>query len=787
MSSKPRQQQVSPPRQSALAVASLLTEHSRSLELAVTNFSKVRVDQTFSYGATPFLICSERKWGVNLYPFGLKPGSRDYGSRIDVYLHIWARDSRESEASFKEWIKNNKVCNDMLDNKMWPTSYVVLTLDRFQVNFTITVTEPSPAALHVVSSSRHCWCDMEDAAGWWKLSLKASPKLLDLNQDSLIIRIAFGDTAPDVAAGGTDMMPLPASLGSANQAGLPIGLFDNPHVSDFTIWAGHAGSEFRALHVQQCVLEGRLPRWAEFRAWSQSASPVISNKHRPTLGTLPASGSASSATTPAGAGEGEPHVGPSSACIAGVPYDVTHAFLTHIYTWVSPSVACTARDYAYLHLLAEAFGLRRLAKACRRMVFALLTQADAVFMLLLFGGRSRGLEALISSWIVQNWTDVRPSEAFRRLYEHPTRNGTARLLAVLRRMKIAPTRLSSPSINDDSKPGVPLHTMDGPRYAAFSTLLDNPAASDVHFIVEGRRITAQKSVLVSLSDYFSAMFCSGFAEAVHDGDDKDSGPTIVNIPDFSYATIHNLLLFLYTGRLDPPRTAAAMGDLFIVGDKYQVPELSDLAHAMLRREMRSDGVAEFLFRFAKYPALRDLVLEILVRDFDAVKHTKGFAAALTEGFDDCYDWSGLVETIVDRLVVTSLDTAHDPGLSNDTNQDEDFERFDWDKLADEGGQTEADATASSAAEEDDAEDDDDDDEDEIYKDAQSHHASEVSQQSQQQPSPTTMAARDSDSSASPPPGKRHAVDDESVRRPDHPPEATPQSPRRAAGLDSAGV
>ncbi|KAJ3167313.1 hypothetical protein HDU88_002233 [Geranomyces variabilis] len=757
-SSKPRQQQVSPSRQSALAVASLLTEHSRSLELAVTNFSKVRTDQTFSYGATPFLICSERKWGVNLYPFGLKPGSKDYGSRIDVYLHIWARDSRESEASFKEWIKNNKV------------------------DFTITVTEPPPAALHVVSSSRHCWCDMEDAAGWWKLSLKASPKLLDLNQDTLIIRITFGDTPSDVAVGGTDMMPLPASLGSANQGGLPIGLFDNPHVSDFTVWAGHASSEFRALHVQQCVLEGRLPRWAEFRAWSQSASPVISNKHRPTLSALPASASTStvSATSPVVSGEGEPHVGPSSACIPGVPYDVTHAFLTHIYTWAPPSVACTARDYANLHLLAEGFGLRRLVKACRRMVYALLTQADAVPMLLLFGGRSRGLEALISSWIVQNWTDVRPTEAFRRLYERPTLNGTARLLAVLRRVKTAATRVSSPVMNENSKPGVALHSVDGPRYAAFSTLLDNPAASDVHFIVEGRRITAQKSVLMSLSDYFSAMFSSGFAEAIYDGEEKTPGPTVVNIPDFSYATIHNLLLFLYTGRLDPPRTAAAMGDLFIVGDKYQVHELSDLAHAMLRREMRSDGVAEFLFRFAKYPALRDLVLEILVRDFDAVKQTEGFASALTEGFDECYDWSGLVETIIDRLAVTSLDTARDPGLSNDSNQEDDFEQFDWDKLADEGGQAEADASASTAAEEVDADDDDDDDdEDEIYKDAQSHHASEA------QPS-MAMAARDSEAE-SPPPAKRHAVDDDSVRRPDHPPEATPQSPRRAAGLDSTGV
>ncbi|KAJ3161082.1 hypothetical protein HDU86_007703 [Geranomyces michiganensis] len=765
---------LSPPRHTAdgRPAASLLTKLSRSLELAVTNFSQVRTDQTFSYGTTPFLISSERKWGVNLYPFGLKPNSKDYGSRIDVYFYIWARDSHESEASFKEWIRSNKV------------------------KFTITITEPPPAALHVVASSQHCWCDMEDAAGWWKLSLKASPKILDLNQDTLIIRIAFDDI-PDAASdasapteGGTEMLPLPASHGTANQ-GLPTGLFDNPHISDFTMWAGHASSEFRAVHLQQGVLEARLPRWGEFRAWSRSASPIVSNKHRPPLGGSSTVASASAPTPPADSqtSGGELHTGASSACIAGVPYEVTYAFLSHIYTNAPPIIDCSVRSYAYLHLLAEGFGLSWLIKACRRMVYALLTEADAVSMLLLFGGRSPGLEAVISSWVVQHWADVRPTKAFRRLYEHPTRNGTARLLAVLRRVKTAATPLSSPVITEDRKSDIAMHCVDGPRCVAFATLLDNPAASDVHFIVEGRRITAQKSVLMSLSEYFAAMFSSGFAETVTDSGDKMSSPTVINIPDFSYGTIHNLLLFLYTGRLDPPRTATAMGDLFIVGDKYQVHELSDLAHAMLRREMRSDGVAQFLFRYAKYPALRDLVLEILVRDFDAVKRTEGFAAALTEQFDECYDWSSLVETIIDRLCVTGLNTAQDSSVGSDSSnnyndEDDDLRRFDWDKLADEGGLSEADAREMSAMEvgggtvdadddDEDDDDDDDDDENEIYKDAHAHLVSETTS------SCTGMTARDSDAES---PGvKRHvSFDDELMLIPD-PPEASQQSPRRAAG------
>ncbi|KAI8915454.1 hypothetical protein DFJ77DRAFT_462735 [Powellomyces hirtus] len=733
---------------SASIAPSQLNEQTRSLELAITNFSNVDKAQTFSYGATPFLIGTDRKWGVNVYPFGLKPTSKDYMQRIDIYLHIWARDARETEHAFREWIRENNI------------------------RFTLTVTEPEPAALRIISSSEHSWCDMEDAAGWWKVSLKACPKLMDLNNDTLLIRIAFGGAAESptdsmaVWPSQTEVLPLPAMpVDSANGGGgLPFGLFDNPHISDFTLFASG-----KPIHAQRCVLEARLPGWAQFISLPHNASQR-NNKQRRSISTDTASGSSTSSTS-------------SSAAIHGIPYPIVRAFLYHIYTSTPPAIPPTAKDYAYLYLLAEGFCTPHLIKAAKRMVYACLTIADALPLYLHFGGRSRHLQGLIAFYISQNWNEIKPTEAFARLYTHPTPNGTEMLLRLLQRMHTVhepasrgysghSVASSLSSEDDENEDGEDEEDKDDPttttptkldplRQVAFRSLLSNPAVSDVHFCVEGKIITAQKSVLAHLSEYFSAMFNSGFAESSTAA--SASTPTRIDIPDFSYATVHNLLLYLYTSQLDPPPASVIeMGHLYVIADKYQVASLAREAHTLLATHLTPATTAEFLFGFAAtYPPLKELVMTTLVREFQNVKYTPGFERVVA-AYQATSEWSSLMQTIVARLVVTGFDDHDDshqqlkPTLWTAAGSP-------WATHPD----TEENGTGKEGDDDDDNDDEDDDDED-IFKDAPSHPHPDsgsappapITNDDNHHPRPTSAAG-----GAHSPPGKRHATDDPTVLRP----------------------
>ncbi|TPX55070.1 hypothetical protein PhCBS80983_g05625 [Powellomyces hirtus] len=746
---------------------SQLNEQNRSLELAITNFSNVDKGQTFSYGATPFLIGTDRKWGVNVYPFGLKPTSKDYMQRIDIYLHIWARDSRETEHSFREWIRENNI------------------------RFTVTVTEPEPAALRIISSSEHSWCDMEDAAGWWKVSLKACPKLMDLNNDTLLIRIAFGAPAESprdlmaVWPSQTEVLPLPAMpVDCANGGGgLPFGLFDNPHISDFTLFTSG-----KPIHAQRCVLEARLPGWTQFISLPHNASQR-NNKQRRSISTDTASGSSTSPTS-------------SSAVMHGIPYPIVRAFLYHIYTSTPPAIPPTAKDYAYLYLLAEGFCTPHLIKAAKRMVYACLTIADALPLYLHFGGRSRHLQGLIAFYISQNWNEIKPTEAFARLYTHPTPNGTEMLLRLLQRMhtvhepasrghsghSVASSLSSEEDENDDGEdeedkddPTTTPTQLDPLRQLAFRSLLSNPAVSDVHFCVEGKIITAQKSVLAHLSEYFSAMFNSGFAESSTGA--STATPTRIDIPDFSYATVHNLLLYLYTSQLDPPPASVIeMGHLYVIADKYQVASLAAEAHTLLATHLTPDTTAEFLFGFAAtYPPLKELVMTTLVRDFQKVKYTAGFERVVA-AYQATNEWSSLMQTMVGRLVVTGFDDDHDDSHHQQQQQQQPPKPTLWTAAgsawATTHPDTEENGTVKQGDDDDndnDNDDDEEDDDEDIFKDAPSHpHPDSGSASSPAQPNPITNndnhpprppSTHPAAGGADSPPGKRHATDDPTVLRP----------------------
>lgn len=117
----------------------------------------------------------------------------------------------------------------------------------------------------------------------------------------------------------------------------------------------------------------------------------------------------------------------------------------------------------------------------------------------------------------------------------------------------------------------------------FKALLNNPTLSDVtyvlrasylflwdsanyfvgRFVIDGREISAHKTILYVSSDHFKAMFCSGMAEA--------SNPRI-ELADIKYDICITMMEYIYTGRCNITSDNAV--DLLIASDKYLLPSLA---------------------------------------------------------------------------------------------------------------------------------------------------------------------------------------------------------------------
>lgn len=352
--------------------------------------------------------------------------------RIDIYLHIWARDAHETEEQFLTWVRENRI------------------------TFDITVTEPSPSALHVVKSSKVSWCDMEDAAGWWLITLRGCPRLMELTDDTLIIRIAFGQGEEEERiVKKKDEVAVP--MGLVGSGSLPRGLFDNPTISDFRFVVGG-----KDIHVQRCVLEERVPNWGEIH---EIDSDYLE--------------------------------------IADVPYDSVYAMLAYAYTGTLPQTENSAKSYANMYILSERFGFDSLRRLSGRMIYNHLTPHDALEIYTAFTPLTPRLQELLCIYIIQNFSEIRHTESFRRFYSSSTKKAGGRLLALLKRMDTnAPHRpaiVSGEEAQNDKK-----GKLDWRRSMAFRSLLSNPEVSDVEFWVEGKVLTAQKCVLSMVGLWFFA-------------------------------------------------------------------------------------------------------------------------------------------------------------------------------------------------------------------------------------------------------------------------------------------
>ncbi|KAJ3329083.1 Leucine-zipper-like transcriptional regulator 1 [Blyttiomyces sp. JEL0837] len=638
-------------------------EKSRSVSLEITRFSTLSKSLPIPYGGSPFLI-GGRKWGVNVYPQGLKQTAVTYGQLVDIYVHIWAKDETEDEQSFLSWVSAQNI------------------------KFTVTITEPAPASLFVTYSSAGSFEDIEDSAGWFHFTVNVPSRLLELTQDTLIVIVDFqngseGDTSLQQSVDGANGSNAMTKAGTMSTGGVsrlfPASHFDtametffnNGLLSDFVI-----ESEGTPIYLQKCFLKARLPRLEAVLPDELANQPNAFSEARLTLEKSDIPGCSKEAYR-----------------IRHFPNHVVHSFFYYAYVGHLP-MEMTALNFGYLYVLSDAFELDHLRRYAGRGLFRTIRTSEALDLLITLGGKSSKLQEILVYYIIHNFKSIREQGLFAKILLGPPKrrkcqNYTRRLLAILRRMEtgltvgmngrplqlqqgesqhqdsqqsksqsMASNVMLGGSGSTDRQPSPRHHdrslvasAMDRKRLAAYRSLLSNPSVADVHFHVEGKVIYAQKSVLSALSDFFVAMFNRSWVESV-----SGDGPTIVEIPDFPYKTFYSMLLFLYTGEIDQPESMVEMGLLHVIGDKYNIMDLVCLAEGLLIRQMTPCNVSPFLFNFAyQYENLRQLCISYILREFNSIRRTQEFANAIKNAYFEMPDYASVVSELLDNFIVKDFD------------------------------------------------------------------------------------------------------------------------------------
>ncbi|CAG8657272.1 12700_t:CDS:2 [Acaulospora colombiana] len=220
---------------------------------------------------------------------------------------------------------------------------------------------------------------------------------------------------------------------------------------------------------------------------------------------------------------------------------------------------------------------------------------------------------------------------------------------------------------------------------AWSNELNQPDISDIQFIVDGAEIYGRSSILSRRSEYFRKMIDGGWTEnncySKKDGEtsatDNDySGEDItetatiessentsledtpstleiaeentqqhkslrhirykVNVTDVHQDTFLEMLRYLYTNNLeiDSKSLHRRPIDIFIVADKYLIPDLRQLAKSHIYKDLTVDNAAEILFgQVYKWNDLKNDVMKYVATEFSKIRKTSGYQKIVSNPVD----------------------------------------------------------------------------------------------------------------------------------------------------------
>ncbi|KAF4695695.1 Leucine-zipper-like transcriptional regulator 1 [Perkinsus olseni] len=195
---------------------------------------------------------------------------------------------------------------------------------------------------------------------------------------------------------------------------------------------------------------------------------------------------------------------------------------------------------------------------------------------------------------------------------------------------------------------VPASTMEGD----LRRLMTAPEFADVVFLVDGRRLLANKALLASRSEHFCAMFFScGLREAARRcqsskarvcGDESTSYAVqppsqsdLLEVPitDVDYDTFNLLLEYIYTDKVHPDLNTGQALSLLITAGMFCIDRLRAICEDIVRHNITIQNCVEVLITAHHHNAdgLKEICLEFLLSNEEACKHhSDGFKDLIGE-------------------------------------------------------------------------------------------------------------------------------------------------------------
>lgn len=148
-------------------------------------------------------------------------------------------------------------------------------------------------------------------------------------------------------------------------------------------------------------------------------------------------------------------------------------------------------------------------------------------------------------------------------------------------------------------------------------LMRSESFSDLVLVMSGdQEIRAHRAVLAARSPVFHAMFESEMREK------KNSR---VNIPDANREIMLEILLYIYSGKINVDRLKELAGSILVVADKYALDELKAICGAVLSDNLRVDNALESLVLadFYKVDKLKKRTLDFIVAHMSGLIESPG--------------------------------------------------------------------------------------------------------------------------------------------------------------------
>jgi len=152
-------------------------------------------------------------------------------------------------------------------------------------------------------------------------------------------------------------------------------------------------------------------------------------------------------------------------------------------------------------------------------------------------------------------------------------------------------------------------------------LINNSDLSDVTFLVEGKRIYANRAILASRSKYFHTMlFGACMKERIQTSTEASSDVPIqdrkpIEIKDVSYAVFLKMLEYIYTDSLSLTGITLEIGiPLLITSERFMLDRLKAICEDAIRCYVTVDNVSDILLTSHRHNAagLKNIALEFIL-------------------------------------------------------------------------------------------------------------------------------------------------------------------------------